>query len=330
MIITIKGADFSSANIGTLSTYIISKSIGRGASFDIPSFVDKNSSVNWVITLDEGYTFGTYSVTMGGNVITPSVVDNVMTISIAEVTGNVRIVVATVNENTGEEDEPTIPDDPVVPPVYPDNTNLASKATIKEGQKLLNSNTLSFDDDVNYNVYHLIPVDENNTYRTNGGLRSLWLDENKNGLETFMCSETSNILNPPSGAKYVSITVSAATNLEMTCIYYPEMDLTSKTNIITSGEIKYGKTLSSSSYSTTANEGFDTYDLINVEPGKTYKISDESFRMWWVKSDNSGINTLNLSSVKNRIITAPSNAEFLSISFRNTNIPLSDAYVVEL
>jgi hypothetical protein len=37
-----------------------------------------------------------------------------MTISIAEVTGNVRIVVATVNENTGEED------DPVVPPVTPD------------------------------------------------------------------------------------------------------------------------------------------------------------------------------------------------------------------
>jgi hypothetical protein len=114
MIITIKGADFSLANIGTLSTYIISKSIGSGATFDIPNFVDKNSSVNWVITLDEGYTFGTYSVSMGGNVITPTVVDNVMTISIAEVTGNVRIVVATVNENTGEED------DPVVPPVEPD------------------------------------------------------------------------------------------------------------------------------------------------------------------------------------------------------------------
>ena len=114
MIITIKGADFSSANIGTLSTYIISKSIGSGASFDIPNFVDKNSSVNWTITLDEGYTFGTYSVTMGSEVITPTVVDNVMTITIAEVTGNVRIVVATVNESTGEEDIP------VVPPVEPD------------------------------------------------------------------------------------------------------------------------------------------------------------------------------------------------------------------
>jgi hypothetical protein len=117
MIITIKGANFSSANIGTLSTYIISKSIGSGAAFDIPNFVDKNSSVNWVITLDEGYTFGTYSVTMGGVEVNPTVVDNVMTISIAEVTGNMRIVIATINENTGEEDIP------VVPPVTPDEPN---------------------------------------------------------------------------------------------------------------------------------------------------------------------------------------------------------------
>jgi hypothetical protein len=114
MILTIKNADFSAANIGTLSSYVVSKTIGAGAAFDIPSTVDKNSSINWVITLDEGYTFGTYAVTMNGEDIIPTVVDNVMTISIAEVTGNVRIVVATVNENIGEEDEP------VVPPVEPD------------------------------------------------------------------------------------------------------------------------------------------------------------------------------------------------------------------
>ncbi len=136
MIITIKVADFSSANIGTLSTYIISKSIGRGASFDIPNFVDKNSSANWTITLDEGYTFGTYSVTMGGEVITPTVVDNVMTISIAEVTGNVRIVVATINENTGEEDEP------VVPPVEPDEPITLLGGGILMEQQLTNKHII--------------------------------------------------------------------------------------------------------------------------------------------------------------------------------------------
>lgn len=109
MILTIKYADFSAANIGTLSSYVVSKIIGAGATFDIPRTVSKNSSVNWVITLDTGYTFGTYSITMGSEVITPSIEDNVMTISIAEVTSNVRIVVATVNDNTGGEDTPVEP-----------------------------------------------------------------------------------------------------------------------------------------------------------------------------------------------------------------------------
>lgn len=155
MIITIKGADFSSANIGTLSTYIISKSIGTGASFDIPNFVDKNSSVNWVITLDEGYTFGTYSVTMGGVEVTPTVVDNVMTISIAEVTGNVRIVVATVNENTGEEDEP------VVPPVGSDGDVLLLIEPYKAYKGAIEVSTNSFSITA-VNTFYQIPLSDFN------------------------------------------------------------------------------------------------------------------------------------------------------------------------
>lgn len=112
MILTIKGADFSSANIGTLSTFVVSKSIGRGASYDIPSFVEKNSSVNWVITLGEDYTFGTYSVTMGGEVVTPSVNGSEMTIAIANVTGNIRITVATVYNGVEELPEPDVPEIP--------------------------------------------------------------------------------------------------------------------------------------------------------------------------------------------------------------------------
>lgn len=149
MIITIKGADFSSANIGTLSTYIISKSIGSGAAFDIPNFVDKNSSVNWVITLNEGYTFGTYSVTMGGAEVTPTVVDNVMTISIAEVTGNVRIVVATINEN-GEEDIPVEPTANYIEFLFNNNVengvNLANIGTLSNGAlTITNKQAVDFD-----------------------------------------------------------------------------------------------------------------------------------------------------------------------------------------
>lgn len=117
MILRILGADFSSANIGTLSTYVISKSIGAGISHNIPNFVDKNSSVVWTLTVEEGYLLGSYSIIMNGETITPVVNDNTMTITIPNVTSNVRIVVTSVNENTGEEE---MPDDPVVPPVEPD------------------------------------------------------------------------------------------------------------------------------------------------------------------------------------------------------------------
>ena len=130
MIITIKGADFSSANIGTLSTYIISKSIGSGATFEIPSFVDKNSSVNWVITLNEGYTFGTYSVTMGGEVITPVVNESVMTISIANVTGAISISVATTYVGVAEPEQPDMPEIPDTP--TPDGT-LNAGLTLYQG-----------------------------------------------------------------------------------------------------------------------------------------------------------------------------------------------------
>ena len=105
MILYIKGADFSSANIGTLNSYMVRKSIGQGATHRIPDSVIKNSVVNWEITLNEGYTFGSYTITMGSTTITPTVNGNgnVMTISIPKVTGNINVSVATINENVNEE-----------------------------------------------------------------------------------------------------------------------------------------------------------------------------------------------------------------------------------
>ena len=103
MILYIKGADFSSANIGTLNSYVVRKSIGQGATHRIPDSVIKDSAVNWEITLNEGYTFGIYTITMGSTTITPTVNENVMTISIPKVTGNINVSVATINENVNEE-----------------------------------------------------------------------------------------------------------------------------------------------------------------------------------------------------------------------------------
>ena len=114
MIITLKGADFSASNIGTLSTWKITRSLGSGATYEGVTSVDKGASFNATVTIAEGYEIGSagVTVTMGGVGQAFTIVDNVITISIAEVTGNIVIKVPTVNINTGEEDEPEVPDTP--------------------------------------------------------------------------------------------------------------------------------------------------------------------------------------------------------------------------
>ena len=109
MIITLIGANFANSNIGTLSSWIISRVLGDGATYAGPSHVDKDAALSATVTLDEGYEIGAagITVTMGGTTLDEgcySVVDNVITFTIASVTGSVVIKVPTLNTNTGEED----------------------------------------------------------------------------------------------------------------------------------------------------------------------------------------------------------------------------------
>lgn len=117
MIITLKGADFSASNIGTLSSWRITRSLGTGATYEGVTSVDKGAAFSATVTLAEGYEIGAagVTITMGGVVLSDahSVADNVITITIASVTGNVVIKVPTVNTAGG--DEPDVPVDPEEP-----------------------------------------------------------------------------------------------------------------------------------------------------------------------------------------------------------------------
>ena len=108
MIIKLKNADFSANNIGTLSTWTITRVLGSGATYDGPLYVDKDAAFNAIVTISDGYELGDAGVvvTMGGEAVTSGVtVDgNTITITIASVTGNVVIKVPTINISTGEED----------------------------------------------------------------------------------------------------------------------------------------------------------------------------------------------------------------------------------
>jgi len=114
MIITLKGADFSANNIGTLTTWNIFTSIGSGATYDGVNSVDRDAAFSATVTLTENYEVGSagVTVTMGGIDVTSAAVTtsgSTITISIASVTGTVYISVPTKNTATGEEEEPDTP-----------------------------------------------------------------------------------------------------------------------------------------------------------------------------------------------------------------------------
>ncbi len=99
MIIVLKGADFSESNIGTLSTCIITRSLGSGTTYSGPSYVDKGAAFKATITIAKGYVIGAtgVAVTMGGKAVSSgiTITGNTVTIDIASVTGNILIKVPT-------------------------------------------------------------------------------------------------------------------------------------------------------------------------------------------------------------------------------------------
>lgn len=131
MIITIKGANFSTNNIGTLTTWIISKTLGAGATYEGPDFVDRGAALNATVTVAEGYEIlGTPSVSMGGVALGSGVTvsGNVVTIAIGEVTGNVAINVATKSTAA----EPETPSTYTITYVYVDGSGAIVKASTTE------------------------------------------------------------------------------------------------------------------------------------------------------------------------------------------------------
>ena len=103
MIITIKGANYATANLGTVSEVSIRKVINYGLTHNIPNYTTKGTSVNWVISAGTDYAFSTYSISMNGETINPTITESTMTISISNVTGPISVVVNAVFIGEGRE-----------------------------------------------------------------------------------------------------------------------------------------------------------------------------------------------------------------------------------
>ena len=101
MIITLKGADFSQANINDhLKNWFISTVMGEGATYNGPSMVEKGAALNATVTLGADYAVGADGivVTMGGVDYGATTIDgNTINVNIESVTGSVVIKVSTIN-----------------------------------------------------------------------------------------------------------------------------------------------------------------------------------------------------------------------------------------
>lgn len=114
MIFTIKSSNFSGSNVGTLNTVIVKKTIDQGVSHSVPNFVEKGAAINWVLTLREDYELAACTVSMGGAVITPNIVDGVITINIPAVSGPINVLVTSTYVGV------IVPDTPDEEPETPD------------------------------------------------------------------------------------------------------------------------------------------------------------------------------------------------------------------
>lgn len=108
MIFTLKNADFSASNIGTLSSWRIVKSL-KGVTTDSTVVnVSKGASYSAIFNVSEGYEFNNAVVTMDGNDISANLVWNtdktIGTLTISSVTGHVYIsIIADALIDDGED-----------------------------------------------------------------------------------------------------------------------------------------------------------------------------------------------------------------------------------
>lgn len=100
MIIKLKGADFSTSNVGNLYNWNINYILGRGITHSGVTSVLKGNAYNVIFTLMDGYELITddISITMGGILLSDDIItvaDNKVAVEIAEVTGPVIINIPT-------------------------------------------------------------------------------------------------------------------------------------------------------------------------------------------------------------------------------------------
>ena len=337
MIITLIGADFSQSNIGTLSSWRITRSLGTGATYEGVTSVDKDAAFNATVTIAEGYELGTagVTVTMGGNVISAATVNgNIITINIASVTGNVVIKVPTVNLSTGEEEEPEIPDTPVTPDDFA-IVVATSGATLHENTGFATGSNYSITSNEGYYAFEYIPVEANKQYQLQYGRAAFFFDSNKTKIGdriniTTGCEDYQ--FTTPDGCAYMSVTFKYEEILPADVMLkngkvYSWVEKSTTAVIPMAGEMKTNYGFETTSYSDKAADGYFSIKDIPVKANTQYRLP-YARTSWFVKADKTGISSLNITkSTTDFTFITPANTAYISASFNSSEVT-SDAVVI--
>lgn len=343
MIITISGANFSASNIGTLDSWMVSTyGIGKGATHSIPSTVKKGDPFNYTITIKDGYEFGTYSITMGGQTITPTVTATTITINIASVTGAIVITVPTINISTGEEEGGNTGGDNEGGTLI--TSGSLTGAYLHENSQFAGGSTptTGIIPDPN-NVYFIIrdiPVMGNTKYRLAKGRACWYLNSNKEPLHTKYVNLTSEVTNfefttPANCAylrvafKYVEIQPSAVTITK-----YAFGEGVSTYIKDTTAEYRDEYAVEKGKTEPTPYTGYFIWHNIPVTGGNKYQIVNARLSLWY-DADKNYVSQVNFNANSVGATTsdwshvAPDNAAYLTICVNKNDAGKDDIVMVE-
>ncbi len=341
MIITLKNADFSLSNIGTLNTYSIIRSLGMGAIFSGPVFVDKDAPLNATVTLEEGYELGEagISIIMGGVGLTDcyTVVDNTITITITNVTGNVSIKIPTVNTSTGEEDDGTNnPEEGVIAGlggVRVTSGNMTGAYFLENTSYTDMTYTNGTAVNSVYYIYDLIPVQPSTEYRIPYGRAYFELDSEgaqigsrgnlTSGATDFVITTKSNTAYLSIAFKYEEIDPAEVQLQTRTVVVESEVLLSE----LTSNYVE-GVGLDSASYADKADAAFYAYKDIPVVGGGTYSIP-YARSTWFLDANKNGLYRVNLNKdVANWTTTVNANVAYISTCIKHDECSASEAKLI--
>ena len=338
MIITLKGANFANSNIGTLSTWTISRVLGDGATYEGVTYVDKNAAFNATVTIAEGYEVGAagVTVTMGGVGQVYTIDGNVITISIASVTGNVVIKVPTKNTTTGEEDGGNTGGNEDTGGGTLITSGSLAGAYLYEASGFNADKTYGIIDDAAYFVYDLIPVQAGKTYRLAYGRAVFFLNANKTAIgsrKNITSDYTNYTFTTPANCTYLSVAFKPTEVAPSAVVLEdktPSLSVKSTTLLKdTTATSKEGYGWDNVSYAEKAAENFFYYKEVPVNPSTVYKVP-YARSTWLLDASKNSLSRINISKdVADYTITTPANCAYISTCFSTNDVSIDNASIIE-